>query len=48
MHGIAKCVGIGAVAFGFGLLLAFFLPKSALIVLEAIVIIVAGGAFVLC
>ena len=48
MHGTAKCIGISVVAFGFGLLLAFFLPKSILIVLEAIVIIVAGAAFVLC
>ena len=48
MHNLAKCVGIGAVAFGFGLLLAFFLPKSALIVSEALVIIIAGAAFVIC
>ncbi len=48
MHSLAKCIGISVVAFGFGLLLAFFLPKSVLIVLEAIVIIVAGAFFVLC
>lgn len=48
MHGIAKCIGVGAVAFGAGLLLAFFLPRAALVVLEALVIIVAGAAFVLC
>lgn len=48
MHGIAKCIGICVVAFGFGLLMAFFLPKSVLIVLEALVIIVAGAFFVMC
>ncbi len=48
MHGLAKCIGISVVAFGLGLLLAFFLPKAALIVLEALVIIVAGAFFVMC
>lgn len=48
MHNVAKTIGISVVAFGFGLLLAFFLPKSALIVLEALVIIVAGTFFVIC
>lgn len=48
MHGIAKCVGISVAAFGLGLLVSFFLPKSVLVVLEAIVIIVAGTFFVVC
>ncbi len=42
---ISKCVGIGTVAFGCGILVAFFLPESVLIVLEAGVIVASGILF---
>ena len=41
----AKTVGIGVMAFGFGILVAFFLPETALIVLEAGVIVTSGIIF---
>jgi len=40
-----KIVGIGVMAFGCGILVAFFLPESILIVLEAAVIVTAGILF---
>lgn len=48
MRSLARCMGICVAAFGLGLLMAFFLPKSALIVLEAVVIIIAGVFFLWC
>ena len=45
MHSLARCVGMSVIAFGVGLLVAFFLPKAVLVVIEAIVIIVAGICF---
>ena len=45
MCSLAKCIGITVSAFGLGLLVAFFLPNSVLVVLEALVIIVAGVFF---
>ena len=42
---ITKTVGIGVMAFGCGILTAFFLPESVLIVLEAGVIVTAGIIF---
>ena len=42
---ISKCVGIGVMAFGCGILVAFFLPESVLIVLEAGVIVTSGILF---
>lgn len=41
----ACTVGIGVTAFGCGILVAFFLPETVLIVLEAGVIITAGILF---
>lgn len=42
---MAKTAGIGVAAFGCGILVAFFLPESVLIVLEAGVIVTAGILF---
>jgi hypothetical protein len=42
---MAKTAGIGVAAFGCGVLVAFFLPESVLIVLEAGVIVTAGILF---
>lgn len=44
----AKTIGIGTVAFGCGILVAFFLPESVLIVLEAGVIVTSGIIFSKC
>ena len=41
----SKTIGIGVMAFGCGVLVAFFLPESVLIVLEAGVIVTAGILF---
>jgi|GEM_PF-881097 len=46
MCSIAKCIGITVSSFGFGILTAFFLPECVLVVIEAIVIIVAGCFFI--
>ena len=40
-----KSVGMGVMAFGFGILTAFFLPESVLIVIEAGVIVTSGILF---
>ncbi len=40
-----KSVGVGVMAFGFGILTAFFLPESVLIVIEAGVIVTSGILF---
>jgi len=45
MGSTAKVLGVGTVAFGTGILVAFFLPESVLIVLEAGVIVTAGFLF---
>ncbi len=45
MSRTAKTVGIGVMAFGCGILVAFFLPETVLIVLEAGVIVTAGILF---
>ncbi len=45
MRSLAKCIGITVSAFGLGLLVALFLPYSVLVVLEALVIIIAGAFF---
>ena len=42
---ISKTVGVGVMAFGCGILVAFFLPESVLIVLEAGVIVTSGILF---
>ncbi|MBR7165911.1 MAG: hypothetical protein IKD18_06495 [Clostridia bacterium] len=44
----AQTVGVGVVAFGCGILVAFFLPETVLIVLEAGVIITSGILFSKC
>jgi hypothetical protein len=44
----AKTVGTCVVAFGCGILMAFFLPESVLIVLEAGVIVTSGILFSRC
>lgn len=41
----SKSVAVCVTAFGLGILMAFFLPESVLIVLEAGVIITAGVLF---
>lgn len=45
MGSITKTVGVGVMAFGCGILVAFFLPESVLIVLEAGVIVTSGILF---
>lgn len=45
MISTAKTVGVGVMAFGAGILVAFFLPETVLIVLEAGVIVTAGILF---
>lgn len=45
MVSISKTVGVGVMAFGCGILVAFFLPESVLIVLEAGVIVTSGIIF---
>ncbi|MBQ9921523.1 MAG: hypothetical protein IJO52_05005 [Clostridia bacterium] len=45
MCNISKAVGICVCTFGLGVMVAFFLPESVLVVLEAIVIITAGLIF---
>ncbi len=45
MHANARFWGITVSALGLGILLAFFLPETALVVLEALVIITAGCLF---
>lgn len=40
-----KTLGITVIAFGCGVLTAFFLPESALIVIEAGVIVTSGVLF---
>jgi hypothetical protein len=40
-----KAVGMGVMFFGCGVLVAFFLPETVLIVLEAGVIVTAGILF---
>lgn len=41
-------LGVGVTAFGCGILVAFFLPETVLIVLEAGVIVTAGIIFSKC
>lgn len=41
----SKMIGIMISAFGLGILLAFFLPECVLVILEALVIILAGCFF---
>ncbi len=41
----AKTLGVGVMSFGVGILVAFFLPESVLIVLEAGVIVTTGILF---
>ena len=45
MISISKTIGVGVMAFGCGVLVAFFLPESVLIVLEAGVIVTSGILF---
>lgn len=42
---LSKALGAGVTAFGAGILIAFFLPDTALIILEAGVIVSAGILF---
>lgn len=42
---VSKTIGTCVTAFGFGILTAFFLPESVLIVIEAGVIVTAGILF---
>lgn len=42
---LSKAVGIAVCTFGLGVMVAFFLPESVLVVLEAVVIITAGVIF---
>ena len=45
MRGVSRFWGITVSALGLGILLAFFLPETVLVVLEALVIITAGCLF---
>lgn len=44
---ICKIIGVSVLAFGFGILISFFLPETILVVLEAIVIVAVGVLFFL-
>lgn len=44
---ICKIIGIAVLTFGAGVLISFFLPEQALIVIEAIVIVAVGTLFFL-
>jgi hypothetical protein len=44
----SKWIGVSVVAFGCGILVAFFVPESVLIVLEAGVIVTSGILFSKC
>ncbi|MBQ8908523.1 MAG: hypothetical protein IJY71_08090 [Clostridia bacterium] len=44
---ICKIIGVSVLAFGFGILISFFLPETVLVVLEAIVIVAVGVLFFL-
>ena len=48
MRDLNRAVGLAITCFGLGILLAFFLPISALIIIEAIIIIMAGFIFIRC
>ncbi len=43
-----QTVGVGVLAFGCGILVAFFVPETVLVVLEAGVIVTAGILFSKC
>ncbi|MBQ9940941.1 MAG: hypothetical protein IJO74_05335 [Clostridia bacterium] len=45
MCNISKAVGISVCTFGMGVMVAFFLPETVLVVLEAVVIITSGVIF---
>ncbi len=45
MCSLSKAIGIAVCTFGLGVMVAFFLPESVLVVLEAVVIITAGVIF---
>ena len=45
MNSINRIMGLAVAAFGLGILIAFFLPDTVLVVLEAIVIVTAGVLF---
>lgn len=46
MKKFSRAAGVAVLSFGLGILLAFFLPETVLIVVEAIVIIIAGFLFI--
>ncbi|GHU35549.1 hypothetical protein FACS1894105_04460 [Clostridia bacterium] len=48
MRKMSKIVGLAITCFGLGILLTFFLPIQALIIIEALVIITAGFIFIKC
>ena len=48
MKANGRFMGITVVAFGFGVLTAFFLPDPVLVVLLASVIVTAGILFIKC
>lgn len=43
MKHYSKCIGGMVLAFGVGMLISSFIPSSILIVIEALVIIIAGS-----
>lgn len=46
MMNLTKTIGLAVTTFGLGILLAFFLPDPALIVIESAVIVTAGFLFI--
>ena len=48
MFRLTRVCGIAVLSFGVGILFTFFLPVAVLIVIEALVIIVAGLLFIQC
>ena len=44
---LCKIIGVSVLAFGFGVLISFFLPETFLAVLEAVVIVAVGTLFFL-
>jgi len=46
MKNLTKFIGIAVSTFGAGILLAFFLPETVLVVIEALVIVTAGFLFI--
>ncbi len=45
MNNINRIMGLAVSSFGLGILIAFFLPDTVLVVIEAVVIVTAGVLF---